>query len=95
MQALPHKAAVSLHCFACAVLLASGAVIVRWVLKYCCIMDGMLHYIVVQGLVKYIDNISDKDIPDVHIPTGIPMVYELDQNMKATHHYHLKDNDDE
>ena len=43
---------------------------------------------------KYIDNISDEEIPDVHIPTGVPMVYELDADMKAVHHYLLNDDTD-
>lgn len=29
--------------------------------------------------VKYLDNISDKDIPELNIPTGVPLVYELDE----------------
>lgn len=40
---------------------------------------------------KYFDNISDKDIENVNIPTGIPLVYELNQNFKAIKHYYLGD----
>ncbi|HPO66136.1 MAG TPA: 2,3-diphosphoglycerate-dependent phosphoglycerate mutase, partial [Bacteroidales bacterium] len=34
-----------------------------------------------RALVKYLDNISDKDILELNIPTGIPLVYELDANL--------------
>lgn len=35
-----------------------------------------------RGLVKHLDNISDKEIAGLNIPTGIPLVYELDDNLK-------------
>lgn len=35
-----------------------------------------------RGLVKHLDGISDKDIAGLNIPTGIPLVYELDDNLK-------------
>ena len=35
-----------------------------------------------RGLIKYLDNISDDKIVEVEIPTGVPMVYELDDNLK-------------
>ena len=44
-----------------------------------------------RALVKYLDNVSDKDIIGLNIPTGIPLVYELDDNMKPTKHYYLGD----
>ena len=44
-----------------------------------------------RGLVKYLDNISDEEIPTVNIPTGIPLVYELDDNLKAVNRYYLGD----
>jgi 2,3-bisphosphoglycerate-dependent phosphoglycerate mutase len=44
-----------------------------------------------RGLVKYLDNISDADIPELNIPTGVPLVYELDDNLKAVKHYYLGD----
>jgi 2,3-bisphosphoglycerate-dependent phosphoglycerate mutase len=44
-----------------------------------------------RALVKYIDNISDKDIVDLNIPTGIPFVYEFDENMKPLKKYYLAD----
>ena len=35
-----------------------------------------------RALVKYLDNISEQDIVELNIPTGIPLVYELDENLK-------------
>lgn len=46
-----------------------------------------------RALVKYLDNISDKDIADLNIPTGVPLVYELDDNLKPIKHYYLGDQD--
>lgn len=42
-----------------------------------------------RSLVKFIDRIPDKDIPEFTIPTGVPLVYELDENMKPKRHYYL------
>jgi 2,3-bisphosphoglycerate-dependent phosphoglycerate mutase len=44
-----------------------------------------------RALVKYLDGISDEDIPNLNIPTGIPLVYELDEDLKAMNHYYLGD----
>lgn len=44
-----------------------------------------------RALVKYLDNISDKDIVDLNIPTGIPLVYELDDQLKPIDHFYLGD----
>jgi 2,3-bisphosphoglycerate-dependent phosphoglycerate mutase len=44
-----------------------------------------------RALVKYLDNISDVEIPELNIPTGIPLVYELDDNLKPIRHYYLGD----
>jgi len=44
-----------------------------------------------RALVKYLDNISDEEIPGLNIPTGIPLVYELDDDLKAIRHYYLGD----
>jgi len=44
-----------------------------------------------RALVKYLDKISDKDIPHLNIPTGIPLVYELDKNLNPKKHYYLGD----
>ena len=46
-----------------------------------------------RALVKYFDNISDEDIIGVNIPTGVPLVYEFDDNFKAVNHYYLGDQD--
>ncbi|MDY6049369.1 MAG: phosphoglyceromutase [Corynebacterium sp.] len=42
-----------------------------------------------RALVKYLDNISDEDIAALNIPTGIPLVYELDAEGNPTDHYYL------
>lgn len=44
-----------------------------------------------RALVKYLDNISDEDIVELNIPTGIPLVYELDDDLKPIRHYYLGD----
>ena len=44
-----------------------------------------------RALVKYLDNISEKDILALNIPTGIPLVYELDDDLKPLKHYYLGD----
>jgi 2,3-bisphosphoglycerate-dependent phosphoglycerate mutase len=44
-----------------------------------------------RALVKHLDDISDADIPELNIPTGIPLVYELDENLKPLKHYYLGD----
>ena len=40
---------------------------------------------------KYLDGISDSDIVGLNIPNGIPLVYELDKNLKPVRHYYLGD----
>lgn len=42
-----------------------------------------------RALVKYLDNISDQDILELNIPTGIPLVYELDDDLKPIRNYYL------
>ena len=44
-----------------------------------------------RALVKYIDGISDDDIIGINIPTGVPLVYELDDDLKAISHRYLGD----
>jgi 2,3-bisphosphoglycerate-dependent phosphoglycerate mutase len=44
-----------------------------------------------RALVKYLDNVSDEDIVGLNIPTGIPLVYELDDNLRSVKHYYLGD----
>lgn len=46
-----------------------------------------------RALVKYLDNISDAEIVELNIPTGIPLVYELDEDLKPITHYYLADED--
>lgn len=44
-----------------------------------------------RALVKYLDNISEEEIVSLNIPTGIPLIYELDENLNAIKHYYLGD----
>jgi len=44
-----------------------------------------------RALVKYLDNISDEEIVKLNIPTGIPLVYELDKDLKPIKNYYLGD----
>jgi 2,3-bisphosphoglycerate-dependent phosphoglycerate mutase len=44
-----------------------------------------------RALVKYFDGMSDEAITQLNIPTGIPLVYELDDDLKALKHYYLGD----
>ena len=46
-----------------------------------------------RAIVKYLDNISDADIVNLNIPTGIPLVYELDENLKVIKSLYLGDAD--
>ena len=44
-----------------------------------------------RALVKYLDNISEADITELNIPTGMPLVYELDDQLKPLNRYYLGD----
>lgn len=44
-----------------------------------------------RALVKYLDDVSDADIVELNIPTGQPLVYELDDDLKPIKHYYLGD----
>lgn len=44
-----------------------------------------------RALVKYLDDISEHDIVELNIPTGMPLVYELDDNLKPLNRYYLGD----
>ena len=46
-----------------------------------------------RALVKYLDHVPDDEIVELNIPTGIPLVYELDGNLKPIRHYYLGDQD--
>ena len=44
-----------------------------------------------RALVKYLDNVSDADIVELNIPTGQPLVYDLDENLNRIRSYYLGD----
>ncbi|GJL78731.1 MAG: 2,3-bisphosphoglycerate-dependent phosphoglycerate mutase [Nitrospinaceae bacterium] len=44
-----------------------------------------------RALVKHLDGISEEEIVSLNIPTGIPLVYELDEDLKPIRHYYLGD----
>ena len=46
-----------------------------------------------RALVKYLDNVPDDAIVELNIPTGIPLVYELDESLRPIRHYYLGDPD--
>jgi 2,3-bisphosphoglycerate-dependent phosphoglycerate mutase len=61
--------------------------------------SGMKVLIVAHGnslraLVKYLDHISDKDIVELNIPTGIPLIYKLDLNLNPVSRYYLGDEEE-
>jgi 2,3-bisphosphoglycerate-dependent phosphoglycerate mutase len=43
----------------------------------------------IRALVKHLDGVSDADIVGLNIPNGLPLVYELDENLKPIRHYYL------
>lgn len=45
----------------------------------------------IRALIKYLDEVSDADIVGLNIPNGIPLVYELDADLKPIRHYYLGD----
>jgi 2,3-bisphosphoglycerate-dependent phosphoglycerate mutase len=45
----------------------------------------------IRALVKYLDNVPEDEIVELNIPTGIPLVYELDEKLKPVTHYYLAD----
>lgn len=44
-----------------------------------------------RALVKHLDNVSEEEIVSLNIPTGVPLVYELDENLQPLKHYYLGD----
>jgi 2,3-bisphosphoglycerate-dependent phosphoglycerate mutase len=44
-----------------------------------------------RALVKHLDGISDEEIPNLNIPTGVPLVYELEDALNPIKSYYLKD----
>jgi 2,3-bisphosphoglycerate-dependent phosphoglycerate mutase len=47
------------------------------------------HHNSLRAIIKFLDNISDKDIVKLNVPYCIPLVYEFDQNLKPIKHYYL------
>jgi 2,3-bisphosphoglycerate-dependent phosphoglycerate mutase len=45
----------------------------------------------IRALVKYLDDISESEITELNIPTGLPLIYELDEELKPIKHYYLGD----
>jgi 2,3-bisphosphoglycerate-dependent phosphoglycerate mutase len=43
----------------------------------------------IRAMVKYLDGISDQDIVGLNIPNGVPLVYELDADLRPIQHYYL------
>ena len=63
------------------------------------IESGKRVFIVAHGnslraLVKYLDAVSDEDIVGLNIPTGVPLVYELDESLKPIRNYYLGDQEE-
>lgn len=48
----------------------------------------------IRALVKFLDNLSEDEILELNIPTGVPLVYEFDENMKPVKHYYLGNADE-
>ncbi|MCK4286696.1 MAG: 2,3-bisphosphoglycerate-dependent phosphoglycerate mutase, partial [Candidatus Lokiarchaeota archaeon] len=46
-----------------------------------------------RALVKYLDNVPEEEIIKLNIPTGIPLIYELDDDLKPLNHYYLADSE--
>jgi len=44
-----------------------------------------------RALVKYLEDVPDQQIVDLNIPTGVPLVEELDDGLKSIRHYYLGD----
>jgi 2,3-bisphosphoglycerate-dependent phosphoglycerate mutase len=44
-----------------------------------------------RAIIKYLDKVPEKEITGLNIPTGIPLVYELDEKLKPLKHYYLAD----
>jgi 2,3-bisphosphoglycerate-dependent phosphoglycerate mutase len=47
-----------------------------------------------RALVKYLDNMPDEEVVKLNIPTGVPLIYELDDNLKPITHYYLGDQEE-
>jgi len=47
-----------------------------------------------RALIKHLDGVSDADIVGLNVPTGVPLVYELDASLRPLKHYYLGDQDE-
>ncbi|MFX0145629.1 MAG: 2,3-diphosphoglycerate-dependent phosphoglycerate mutase [Candidatus Hodarchaeota archaeon] len=47
-----------------------------------------------RALVKYLDNMPDEEVVELNIPTGVPLIYELDDSFKPISHYYLGDQEE-
>ena len=47
-----------------------------------------------RALVKYLDNMPDEEVVKLNIPTGVPLIYELDDDLKPITHYYLGDQEE-
>jgi 2,3-bisphosphoglycerate-dependent phosphoglycerate mutase len=45
----------------------------------------------IRAMVKYLDNVSEEEIVGINIPTGVPLVYELNDDLRPLRHYYLGD----
>ena len=43
----------------------------------------------IRAIVKHLDNLSNEEVINLNIPTGLPLVYELDKDLKPIKHYYL------
>ncbi|AKJ41934.1 2,3-diphosphoglycerate-dependent phosphoglycerate mutase [Pragia fontium] len=48
----------------------------------------------IRALVKYLDNMDEDEVLELNIPTGVPLVYEFDENMNPIKHYYLGNADE-
>ena len=48
----------------------------------------------IRALVKYLDKVPDGEITDLNIPTGFPLIYELDDSLHPVRHYYLGDEEE-
>lgn len=52
------------------------------------------HHNSLRAIIKYLDNMSDEDIVNLNVPYCIPLIYELDENLKTIKHYYLATNEE-
>jgi 2,3-bisphosphoglycerate-dependent phosphoglycerate mutase len=48
----------------------------------------------IRAIIKHLDNVSESEITELNIPTGVPLVYELDASFKPIKHYYLANEDE-